>query len=405
MIDLGLTTSEKGAFHRMLARSGRVRLTVVITGRDENVIGSLTAPVNQVVSGSVQVDNTVDIHRRLEMHVLDPTGKLVLDPASPSVSSLWPSYFIGVTWSKYVSNDAIYPSMNRWVDVPVFFGPLTKFSRTGPDVTLEAMGKEMLGLDPYNAWATINIKDGRKLTDAIKDVMNPQGETKYAFPEIPSVTVGASTLLKGSSPWKKAKTMASNHGPRQLIYDGRGYAKLRMYPSKSSWTFRKADIHDPPSAEAIPTVVSEPTLTYSFDDLRNTVWVQGPVPASGTRIEYTAFPGPDHPLSPSMMARNGKPRYIIEHIVNEELKTADGAKTQAQNVLDNLLRATTSAEFDCLPVPMLEEGDVVTLVSPGLPEVQFVLRKWTLPLTEGETMSVGYDRRVASPKGMHPKRM
>ena len=133
--------------------------------------------------------------------------------------------------------------------------------------------------------------------------------------------------------------------------------------------------------------------TYDIERVRNTVQVLGPEPEGhAERVRFVAYAEKGHPLSPSKLARNGEPRYLVETVDAEHVKRTEQAKHQAQKKLEGLLRGEIDQSFDAVPILTLEPGDSVALNDDG--EIHHInLHKFSLPVIGGE-MSVGNLRRV-----------
>jgi hypothetical protein len=58
---------------------------------------------------------------------------------------------------------------------------------------------------------------------------------------------------------------------------------------------------------------------------------------------------------------------------------------------------SVSVSFECLPVPFLEEGDMVAIQTPDY-RLSFRLVQYTIPLAAADSMSVGFLKRVKPKK-------
>jgi hypothetical protein len=178
----------------------------------------------------------------------------------------------------------------------------------------------------------------------------------------------------------------------------------------------------PPSVETISSdavndrwvetgiVLDQPIITYDLQKIRNVVEVKGHKAEGCEQTKFTAHADRKHPLSPWSLARNGEPRYIVEVIENGEIRRKEKAKEKAERVLRRRLRAAVDVEFECLPVPHLEEDDVCTLIVDNggttLRINEFHVKRFTIPLTAEGTMSIGSLKRRRKPlfKRSHRKR-
>ena len=283
-----------------------------------------------------------------------------------------------------------------WVDVPVFWGPITTLERDGDQVSIGGSGKEVLGLAPAMLWNPLTLRKGTVRTTAIRRVLQAIGEARFDLPELANRISNTWSLDRHAEPWKYAVRLAK-YADRQLFYDGLGRAKMRRYPQNRAWLFRGG-----PGG----TLLSKPKISYDIADARNTVEVLGGTPkGKKKKIRATAQPNPSNPLSAWTLRRNGKRRYLVEVVENDVTKQSTATHI-ADRTLDGLLTATVSFEFETLPIPHLEEGDrVAVLVSDTYAtgparllvgsHYEFSLQRFTLPLTSGESMSIGVNRRVS----------
>ena len=92
--------------------------------------------------------------------------------------------------------------------------------------------------------------------------------------------------------------------------------------------------------------------------------------------------------------------WLIEQIENSKITTNKEAGEVARDKRDDSLRTLVSYSFDSLPIPHLEENDLVRVVTD---EGTFMVRmkQWTLPfgLEGAPTMSVGSLQRKSVPLG------
>jgi hypothetical protein len=316
------------------------------------------------------------------------------------------------------------------VDVPVFWGLITGLSQDGNEVTIQAAGKEILGLDPHLLWNTMELHKGRRRIAAIRDVLEAIGETRFDLPDLSAKLLKPLSLNRHAQPWHVAKAIAGGED-WQLFYDGRGRARVRRWPQNRVYTWRAGDGG---------TLLSRPKIAYDISAVRNLVEVLGPEPKGPPkRIRAVARARAKHNLSAESLKRNGHPRYMI-HVIDSNLakpetewhKAAGGnepggppvhggwwgapsgvkhpkrwfewrhsiivhRKKKAQQVADRQLatrlRGAVEVSYDCLPDPRFEEGDPAAVYIDG-GHIEFVLKQFTLPLTADEPMSVGVNRRV-----------
>lgn len=365
----------------VLATSHSIRVRVALLNLAGDVITPDLGAV--VLDGSVNVDGTADITRSATLTLLDPDHHLAFDSDSPADGALYADRMVRIVYGVRAPGTA-------WIDVPIFTGPVTKFSRDGVEVTVEAQGKEALAKG--SAWAARTFKKGALKTDVIHDIMADQGERSFDLMHSGQKLPTDRSLVADSVPWDLATEVAKSMGA-QLFYDGSGRLVLRDQPGTPVFTFADG---------TGGTIVSTPKVEFSIDDVRNAVRVTGKAPKGkkGTKepkhppkIVGKAVAPSDHPLSPARLGRNGQPRYIAEFVdapaAGTNAQAAKVAKARLAQLLDELVTVT----FDALVVPHLDPGDVIAVRTSEFAARQR-LSSFSLPLAVDGTMSVGYNRRT-----------
>lgn len=389
MKGLGLSHGERDKYRNGLRKSHIVRHRVRILDRNEDVIGEITESSRMfILEGTVQVDSDAEITRQLQLRVLDPSGILYLDPNSPDRYALFADRFIAVDRQDWIE------SLSRWVSCPVFHGPVTRLDQDGTIIQIEASGKEILYLPPALHWKTRTFKKGTKIRNVIISLLQDKGEQRIDIPHFDRALREPITLLGMEPAWPLIKKLAASVN-RQAFYDGAGVFRMRPFPKRSLYTFRHGDNGD---------LITVPTKSYDFSTLRNVIRVRGPRPDNhdpaetetpgyhDRRIVWTAKAGAGDAASSVNMARNGTPRILAEVIENYNLKKQSDAKKQANDALDRALDLDATSNFDALPVPFLEEKDVVRVIA-ETGSSTFRLDQFTIPLLASDTMSIGYLKR------------
>lgn len=429
MIHLGLTSDEARAFGATLTQSHKIRLDVALLDQDENEISNLSAPINRVLTGAVQVDSTAAITRSLSLTLLDPRHKLRFEANSPAHGSIYADRFVAVRYEVYVpatltdSQGETITGIGDWVSVPVFWGPLSNYERNGAEVSIEAQGKESLMLNPYFATQPYTVHKGTRLDDAIQDIAGRAGETRFSLPDLPDKLGRARVVHSNAEPWlaltnsKTVSGVVSSKSVRGHVtsgrdkgavsftnelgkvpglidtiaghyggfYDGRGRLCVRKLNRQSVHTF--TDGRDLIAG-------SPPQVSYDITAFRNYVRVTGGKPkGKPSAVGHAALP-PANPLSPDALARNGKNRYMTEFITADNLKTDDECEAHAHEVLERLAMQGVDISFTCLPLPMLEENDVVTLRTEDF-TYDFQVKSFSIPLTSDTAMTIGRHQKVS----------
>lgn len=397
MIDLSLTAAERRAYEATLTRSHRIRTTLGLLNRNEEPLGAVGG---RLASGSVTIDATQDVTRSLDIEIVDPNHAIRFEPESPNAGALYVDRFITATYGVYVPDLVAQEydlALGFWVDAPVFWGPVTYFERTGAVARVEAQGKERLMLDPHYAARGYTVRKRTRVDDAIRRVAGRAGETRFALPDLSQRLKRSRVVGSASEPWKVIKGGEENAkgkllsglidragGDRDVGYDGLGRLVAPGRGTSSVFTFTDGeDGH----------LVGPPTIRYDVETFRNTVILRGgrrkKRKRAGARVSLPAA----HPLSPQSLSRNGAPRYLVEHVDVEGLKTDAGCKRRARQILDRVASQGVEAAFNSLPVPHLEERDQVTLKTSEF-AISFPISSMTIPLIATDSMAVGATKPV-----------
>jgi hypothetical protein len=332
------------------------------------------------MAGQVNIDVTADTTRSASMDLRDPTHELKLDALAPTDGSL---YFTKMVRIIFVVSP---PDYSVHYSIPIFTGPLTGATRNGPIVSIDAQGKEVLSFQ--NIWNGKTYKKGMKKVEVIQKIMQAAGEVTRKM-QFVSRSGRIGTHLSASRKftfWGLCRKIANSMG-LQLFYDGRGTLRLRRQPGKAIYQFSDDTV-----------MVSLPQVTYAQnDEFCNVVEVIGGKPkGKGKKVKkvHVKVVAPrSHPMSPWNLGRNGTPRYVPQTIEDDSIKSKKDARALAKRTLDRALDQSVSVTFDSLPIPYLEEFDLLkfqTRTSAG----KFRLKQMSIPLTVDGTSSIGYLRNV-----------
>ena len=107
-----------------------------------------------------------------------------------------------------------------------------------------------------------------------------------------------------------------------------------------------------------------------------------------------------HPLSAHSLSRNNVPRELLEVVESDHVYASKaGAKKEARRLLARRDAVSLNVEFDCLPVPHLEPGDLVEVSVEGEGRRVFTMKAWSIPLLPG---SMAWDTiRNVTPRRRH----
>lgn len=402
---LGLRVADLRAFHRTLADSHVVRTSVDVLDLSGDTLFTLD---RRISDGQVDVAAASTPTRTATLSFVDPEARLDLGARR----------MIRVWYGALVADVG-------WVDCPVFTGPIRKTDWGESMATVEAHGKETFHTE--QAFQPFTLRKGMKKTDAVRELLARGGETRFDFPDadarLPrSVSVAGMepkqarkarrrararrTLGGQDTRWDKAQDIAESMGMR-LFYDGRGVATMTRHPGNAVLTFRDG---------TGGLVLSPPQSSRSIDRVRNCVRVKGGYPKAvvqrvdaansddvdkndmklkeSDRVRYTLVAPRSHPLSPWSLGLNGKPLYLPEFVDNEHIRSKKEARAVAKRRLEDGLRAEAQITFDSLPVPHLDEWDLVRLSTDPLSEV-FRFVEASIPLAHSGVMSVGTRKLVS----------
>jgi hypothetical protein len=380
VIPLPISSATKQIFHDTLVDHHSIYVSVRVL----NLAGaSLSDESWRLIDGQVDIDYTATVTRSCAVSLLDPNRSMAFDSASPVGGALYLDRMIQIVYSVRTSVG--------WVEVPLFTGPVTKLSRSDDIVNVECQGKEVLAMG--QVWNPRTYPKGWRKVDVIQSILQTRaGETKFTFPDVSSKLPVDYAVGRMNTPWGVAQHLASGMS-LQLFYDGRGVCRLRPLPQTSVYHFRSGDNQ---------AVLSTPQLTYTIDDLKNTVWVRGATSTAtsgnfGTiKIGAVANAPAGHPLSASRLGRNGVPRYLVEEYENASITTKSEAQRFADSILNQRLLESVDVAFDSVPIPHLEPGDVCWLITDEYSSA-FRFTRGSIPLVASDEsrMSVGYLAKVS----------
>lgn len=369
MISLG---SERKPLEKQMRTTSRVRSKLALLKLDGDEVSDVSS---RLIDGQVNIDTSSETSRQLSATFDDPSHSLSLDSDSPADGALYVDRMMQATYGFYVDELA------KWVDVPIFTGPIVNMQRTGAQVQVSCLGKEHLAMS--HAWRPLTLKKGMNVGAAIKTILRERaGEDSFSFGTVKNRLPSSVSLGRMSQPWVVAQQLAASIG-RQLYYDGAGVCRLRKRSTGSVFTF-DGDV-----------VTSEVAVTYDLSTIINTVWVKGHKPENRDKQQITAAVSApsSHALSPQKLGRNGDPRHIVEVIERGSVRSRKEARELARRTLSSRLSAGLDISFESLPIVHLDPLDVVRVDTDDA-SLSFPLQKASLPLLHSGVMSVGVVKRV-----------
>lgn len=344
--------------------------------------------VTEITPRFANGDVTIDVSRSrgdepeptrvLTLDLLDPSRSLAWEPDSAAILTAHLSRMVRVWHEVWV------PEADDWIGCPVFTGPIADVDREGAMVHLVAEGKERLSLGHFGtrrSW-------GRKVrvTDVIKALLRSTGETHMQIPDLDDKLPERFTVTHMDRPWAEAQKLAKsiNH---ILFYDGRGVATLRKQPKRTGLTVN------------FMLLAGDVKIDREPGEWHNRWRVLGPKPRGEKKqiVADVKLPA-KHPLSAQSLGRDDEPRWLIDQRQDSKIGKQKKANEIAEDLRDAQQAAQTSTSFDTLPIPNLEEYDLVKVVDRKVGVQVHRVRQATIPLgTEGApTQSWGSLKRTTA---------
>ena len=374
MWQLGLTDADRATFEASLASSHVQAVRLEVLDHDERPLGEAT---QGVLDAGVTFDLTGEVTRTAEVTVARGALQRIpgLDQIAYTLAS--PGLFLRVVHAVYVE------PLERWVEVPLFTGPVWASQTQGDEVQLSAVGKEALLQPPHYAVGPASDHThhgkGKRVTDAIADLLRGGGEHALgSLPTLPKRLQRAIDVGPEGSRWALARRLADGLD-RTLWFDGEGRARLEQRAAGGPvFTFTPAHL------------LTEPAVSYSLGELRNANRIGY---GKGARSHVLHVLGSAQPASGTAMARrNGVPRLMVETLDDEDIEHEGEARAQADRMLTSRQLAY-NVTLDAVLVPHLEPGDTVA-VNTGGQATPFVFASASLGLSADGGMTVNYLRRL-----------
>jgi hypothetical protein len=375
----GLHGDDRRAYLNALTSTHRIRVKVnVFNGNEERK----EALEQDIIGGQVDVDEASDITRTLTLTFANKRGKMAWGPNS----QVFADNFLQVFYCVYVQENDL-----GWVNVPVFFGPVSRYESGAGEATVEAVGKESLLLPPrpYRFPPNPEGLAGRSLRDFIRREAESMGESKFRLGNMGGARISkreATDAAKAADEgglWVYLSKLAAANDFK-LFYNPEGELSARPMHGRHGYHF-----HDGEGG----AVLEQPNVSYDLSELRNEVVVKGKDSHGKNVTKAIARLPAQHPLSADSLKWNGEERILREvKRYDHDIKIAK-AKDVARTVLRNSSRAPVSVQFESLVIPHLELDDRCELETEGNPQaVKFKLNSFSIPLDGSGSMSVGFTK-------------
>jgi hypothetical protein len=305
--------------------------------------------------------------------VLDPSESLAFEPGAFGGQPIHRKYALQVWHSVRV------PALDRWVECPVFHGPVWDMQRQGPEVSVTAHGWERQALGTM--WRVQTFKKHTSRVRAIRKLMEAVGETRMSLPASRLTLPNMVTVARMDKPWPRVRSIARSMG-RAAFYDGSGRFIVRSTRTRPAFTFDGR------------WLLADPKVTSSTEGLRNTFEVLGAKPKGGKPRPRGAVTATGD-LSPGALGRHGEPHYLGYREENAHLKTRRECVQLATRRRDQQARGEAEATIEVLPTPFLDPYDLVHAVTAD-GRVTVRATRWTFPIGGDSPMSIGQVRRTVS---------
>lgn len=378
MINIGLSSADLKLFQKSLYTGYNVKITVQILDLNHAYISDVSS---KLLGGQVNKSFWDVVTSNASFELLDPDNQVGFDTINPSEGAIYADRMVRIVYS--VFSDLL----PRWVDVPIFCGPVVKVSRDDAILSVECQGKESLYVSPEMAWSPTTYPKGTRLITAVRSLLGTKGgETKFDLPEW-TRTIKKDYSLKTETPiWDMVRNLVGSRLIQQAFYDGRGYFRLRNCPTAPTFTFSQ------------DWITSIPKLAFDSDAIRNTVRVRGATPTGKSQITSNAhLPAADASSSTSLGRKlaNGTlvKRYLVELVDDPIIDTQKEADAKAKETLNSLDLQNITFDFNSFPVPHLEQGDVFQIVTGDFSR-NLRAKQFSIPLKLQEPQSNGTYRRL-----------
>lgn len=369
----GLTHEDMPAYHRGMAKDHWRRIEVEVTTLNGDSVAHYVA---QVQGGQVVVDSEAadDVTSRIcDMTFINPSRAL-FEPESATDMPFHRRYAMHVTDCRLITE------LGRWVECPVFSGPMWDFDRTGAEIRLVGHGWERQAF--CVKWNPETYRKGTKKTDVIKDLLAEAGFTNLGgIPDLPATLPERLTVTKKDLLWPAAVKVAESMD-RHLFFNAAGKPRLRRAPDAPAFIFD--DRH----------LMAEPVIDRDAKGTPNVFEVLGAKPKGPQRrVRAVRELDPSNPNSKESLALHDAAYRVLVTKENRALKTYAEADAVARRMRDHAERGMTDTQVDVLPFPHFEERDLAAMRDHvGAEHIR--LNRFTVPLSQEATpLSINSIRR------------
>lgn len=356
----GLDEDEMDAYHRGLSFTHRRRIEVEITTLDGRTVAHLTP---EVTGGQVLVDAEAgdDVTSRILEIEFVQRRHMLFEPESSSDMPFHRKYAIRVVDARYIAE------LERWVECPLFYGPIWDVRRIGATVRVVGHGWER---QAYSVkWNPDTYKKGKSKTDIIKELLTEVGFTQLGgIPDLPATLPEPMTMTKADLIWPACRKLARSMD-RHLYFNADGRPRLRQIPDSLAFIFDERHL------------MAEPEVGREARTTPNVFQVIGARPEGAKRrVRDVRELDPEHPDSKEELALNEQPYRVLLSERNDAIKTQAEAEARAKRLRDQSERGNTDTQVDVLPFPHFEEMDLAA-VRGHVGAERIRLKRFTVPFS------------------------
>lgn len=365
------------AIQRTHMRRIDLRIMDLNHGRTGALIGA------NLLDGQVSIDvENREISRVLNLQLLDPSRQIGWEPDSPSALPLHLRRMLQVFDVRFV------PGYGP-VRCPVGVFTIAEMDRDGAELSIVGHSKESLAQGSFgkaHSW-----KKGRLIVEVIGEILALAGEaaSRIHLPNLPGRLQKDFNVSRTDVPWVKARGLAHDLDC-VLFYNGRGHAIIRRKATHATLTLNR---HWLTSGVRI----DRPELEFHNRWIALGKKPKGDKPRPSVDVWLPA----QNPFSGVALGRNGVPRWYVEELDRPHVESKAKLRQIAERARDERIRYQADVSFDCLPLPNIEEWDLVIARDPlaGVAAVQ--VKQATIPLVAGP-QTIGAVSRVSRVSRNYP---
>jgi hypothetical protein len=229
MYPLPLTRAERRAFNAALVSSTRtLRFRARLYGKNDKPLGIEFPIAEGEVVGELSRDAP---NRTAHVTLHDPGHRLHEDRFR---ARIWSSN-LRIDYGVWVRSDDV--PTGWWVDVPIFYGPITSAERDGLVVEVDAADKMANHLPPAVMVRPMSFRKHVAIHKLLRHFFHERGESRRRIPKTNRKLKKPRAYGLGAVPWRMAMSLVDELEDRQLYFRGDGVLSLRRLSDHVAWTF------------------------------------------------------------------------------------------------------------------------------------------------------------------------